>query len=281
MSVSALIAEDEPLLAMSLRSELERAWPEVAVLATVGDGASAVTQALALQPDLLFLDIRMPAMTGLEAAQALAEDWPEDGKPFPLIVFVTAYDQYALQAFDRAAVDYILKPVQPARLAQTCARLQALLRQRSVEAAGVPAIGHVVDQLRQLLQGGALGTRVGTGPGQGAGQGTPAYLRMIQAALGNTIHMVPIEEVLYFEAADKYVRVVTAVRDHVIRLSLRELQPQLDPALFWQIHRSTIVRCTAIADARRDETGKLHLRLRDHPDRLAVSRLYAHLFKAL
>ena len=277
MRVSALIAEDEPLLAMSLRMELERAWPGIRVLATVGDGASAVTQALALQPELLFLDIRMPGMTGLEAVQALAEDWPDEGKPFPLIVFVTAYDQYALQAFDRAAVDYILKPVQPARLAQTCTRLQALLAQSPADATGVPAIGIVVDQLRQLLQSGAPGSCVGTG----AGQTAPVYLRVIQAALGNTIHMVPIEQVLYFDAADKYVRVVTPLREHVIRLSLRELQPQLDPELFWQIHRSTIVRCTAIAGARRDEAGKLRLSLRDHPDRLVVSRVYAHLFKAL
>ena len=277
MSVSAMIAEDEPLLAMNLRAELERAWPSIDIVATVGDGASAVTRALALQPDLLFLDIRMPGMTGLEAAQALAEDWPETGKPFPLIVFVTAYDQYALQAFERAAVDYVLKPVQPARLAQTCTRLQSLLQHRGATLPAAPALDAVVGQLRQLLQSGGLAAVAATSSSTAA----PAYLKLIQAALGNTIQMVPVEEVLYFEAADKYVRVVTAAREHVIRLSLRELQPQLDPALFWQIHRGAIVRCNAIAGAQRDESGKLSLQLRNHPDRLTVSRLYAHLFKGL
>ena len=277
MSVTALIAEDEPLLALNLRAELERAWPGIDIVATVGDGASALTQALALQPDLLFLDIRMPGMTGLETAQALAEDWIATDKPFPLIVFVTAYDQYALQAFERAAVDYVLKPVQPARLAQTCARLQSLLQQRVPVASAAPALDAMVEQLRQLLQvGGPAGGRA-----DGNGVAAPTYLRMIQAALGHTIHMVPIEEVIYFEAADKYVRVVTAAREHVIRLSLRELQPQLDPGLFWQIHRGTIVRCDAIAGAQRNESGKLSLSLRGHPDRLDVSRLYAHLFKGL
>ena len=277
MSVTALIAEDEPLLALNLRAELELAWPGIEIVATVGDGASAVAQALSLRPDLLFLDIRMPGMSGLEAAQALAEDWPEAGSPFPLIVFVTAYDQYALQAFERAAVDYVLKPVLPARLAQTCRRLQSLLQQRppGSSAAPVPMLGTMVDQLRQLLQSGALGAVAATPAA------APAYLKMIQAAIGNTIHMVPIEEVIYFEAADKYVRVVTGAREHVIRLSLRDLQPQLDPGLFWQIHRGTIVRCTAIAGAQRDESGKLSLNLRNHPDRLPVSRLYAHLFKGL
>lgn len=273
MSVTALIAEDEPLLALNLRVELERAWPGIEIVATVGDGASAVAQVLALQPDLLFLDIRMPGMTGLEAAQALAEDWPAAAGPFPLIVFVTAYDQYALQAFERAAVDYLLKPVQAARLVQTCRRLQSLLAQRGPARPGTPIPDNVVNQLRQILQGGGLGAMVGT-PG-------PGYLRVIQAALGNTIHMVPIEDVIYFEAADKYVRVVTTAREHVIRLSLRELQPQLDPQVFWQIHRGTIVRCNAIADAQRDESGKLNLSLHDHPDRLSVSRLYTHLFKGL
>ena len=277
MSVTALIAEDEPLLALNLRAELERAWRGIEIVATVGDGASAVMQALSLQPDLLFLDIRMPGMTGLEAAQALAEDWPESGPPFPLLVFVTAYDQYALQAFERAAVDYVLKPVLPARLAQTCLRLQALLQQRPPDPAGAPALGTMVDQLRQLLQSGALGA-VAENP---AAAGARAYLKVIQAAIGNTVHMVPIEEVIYFEAADKYVRVVTAGREHVIRLSLRDLQPQLDPELFWQIHRGTIVRCNAIAGAQRDESGKLSLNLRNHPDRLSVSRLYAHLFRGL
>ena len=134
MPPRALIAEDEPLLAATLGAELAKLWPELALVAVVGDGQSAVEQTLALRPDVCFLDIRMPEMTGLEAAQALAEDWPDDAAPFPLVVFVTAYDQYALQAFERAAFDYLLKPVEPARLAQTCARLRSALAARSTTA---------------------------------------------------------------------------------------------------------------------------------------------------
>src|SRR6185369_12036353 len=210
MNPTAVIAEDEPLLAANLQAELARLWPELQIVASVGHGEAAVDKGLELRPDVMFLDIRMPGMSGLEAAQALAEDWPDPARPFPLIVFVTAYDQYALQAFERAAVDYVLKPVQPARLAQTCARLQATLGRRAQQ--GTAALDTVMQQLRGLL-----------GP-----QGVPAAapLRVIQAGSGNTIHLVPIDEVLYFEAADKYVRVVTPQREHLIRTSLRELQPQ-------------------------------------------------------
>ncbi len=275
---TALIAEDEPLLAANLKTELARLWPELTVVASVGHGEAAVQQGLQLRPDVMFLDIRMPGMSGLEAAQALAEDWPDssdDGAStapaFPLIVFVTAYDQYALQAFERAAIDYVLKPVQPDRLAQTCTRLRDALGLRSQPQAA-PALGAAIDQLRSLL-GSVAGAQPSTAP--------TAPLRVIQASAGSAIHMVPVDEVLYFEAADKYVRVVTAEREHLIRLSLRELLPQLDSARFWQIHRGTLVRCDAIATALRDEAGKVTLTLRGHADKLVVSRLYAHLFKPL
>ncbi|HEV7912639.1 MAG TPA: LytTR family DNA-binding domain-containing protein [Albitalea sp.] len=269
---TALIAEDEPLLAAHLQAELATLWPELRIVASVGHGEAAVQQALALKPDLLFLDIRMPGMSGLEAAQAIAEDWPDNvDLPFPLIVFVTAYDQYALQAFERAAVDYVLKPVQPDRLAQTCARLQVALRQRAPSApAHAQALDTVMQQLRGLIAGG--GPEGGVAPGR---------LRVIQAGAGNAIHLVPVDEVLYFEAADKYVRVITAGREHLIRTSLRELQPQLDPQRFWQIHRGTIVRCDGIASVLRDDAGKLTLTLRGHADKLVVSRMFAHLFKAM
>jgi DNA-binding LytR/AlgR family response regulator len=274
---TALIAEDEPLLAANLQAELARLWPELNIVASVGHGEAALQQGLSLQPDVMFLDIRMPGMTGLEAAQALAEDWPDataGAAPFPLIVFVTAYDQYALQAFERAAFDYVLKPVQTERLAQTCGRLQAALKARSQSVADMssaPALGAAIDQLRSLL-GGAGGL---------SAQPKAAPLRVIQASVGAAIHMVPVDEVLYFEAADKYVRVITAEREHLIRLSLRELLPQLDADRFWQIHRGTVVRSDAVASALRDEAGKVTLTLRGHKDKLAVSRLYAHLFKAL
>ena len=277
MSVSAVIAEDEPLLAASLAAELRRAWPELAIAASVGDGESAVTKSLELAPDVVFMDIRMPGMTGLEAARALAEDWPDGDRPFPLLVFVTAYDQYALEAFDRAAFDYLLKPVQPARLASTCRRLQDALAARTASAPAAAAeLGKIVEQLRGLL-----GAAVTGAAGAVAAPASTAPLQVIQAGVGNAIHIVPIGEVLYFEAADKYVRVVTAEREHLIRTSLRELVPALDVSSFWQIHRGTVVRADAIASATRDEVGKLSLSLRGRPEKLFVSRLYSHLFKAM
>ena len=267
---TALIAEDEALLAAHLQAELARLWPDLRVVANVSHGAAAVEQSLALRPDIVFLDIRMPGMDGLEAAQAIGEDWPEGEAP-PLLVFVTAYDQYALQAFEQAAVDYVLKPVQPERLAQTCARLRAALERRS-EPQGGATVESALSQLRALL--GAPGL-------VGAAASPAARLNVIQAGVGTAIHMVPVQEVLYFEAADKYVRVITAEREHLIRTSLRELLPQLDPDRFWQVHRGTVVRSDAIASALRDESGKLTLVLRGHGDKLVVSRLYAHRFKPM
>jgi DNA-binding LytR/AlgR family response regulator len=272
----AVIAEDEPLLAETLRHELAALWPELAIVALVGDGQSAVEQTLALQPEVCFLDIRMPEMSGLEAAQALAEDWPDEGAPFPLIVFVTAYDQYALQAFERAAFDYVLKPVEPARLALTCKRLRDALAARASAAAagsdtGAPAsaeLAGAVEQLRALL-------------GAAAPSAPVEPLRVIQAGIGNAIHMVPVDEVVYFEAADKYIRVLTAEREYLIRVALRELLPRLDASRFWQIHRGTVVRADAIAAAEREESGRVTLRLRGRPEKLVVSRLHAARFKAM
>jgi DNA-binding LytR/AlgR family response regulator len=246
------------------------------VLATVGDGLRAAEQALALRPDVCFFDIRMPGATGLEAAQALAEDWPE-GVAFPLLVFVTAYDDYALQAFQAQAVDYLVKPVDRTRLAACVARLQAQLQTRladrqSATAAPAEALQATMEQLRALLGGGVGGT----------GSAAPTQrLEVIQAQVGNLVHLVPVAEVLYFEAADKYVRVITADREHLIRASLRELLPQLDPAQFWQVHRGTVVQARAIATARREESGKVTLSLRGRPEKLTASRLYAHLFKGM
>ena len=290
MNATALIAEDEPLLAANLQAELARLWPGLRIVANVGHGAAAVEQALALQPDVVFLDIRMPGMNGLEAAQALTEDWP-DGRPLPLIVFVTAYDEYALQAFEHAAVDYVLKPVQPERLALTCTRVQAALRRREEPAADVPATPSALDEtlarLRELLAAPGLGAApaapaaAASAAASAAAPSLPAKLAVIQAGVGSAIHLVPVAEVLYFEAADKYLRVITAQREYLIRTSLRELLPQLDAHCFWQVHRGTVVRAEAIATAVRDDAGKVHLTLRGHPDRLVASRLYAHLFKAM
>ena len=261
---TALIAEDEPLLAAGLQAELAQRWPALRIAAVVGDGASAVARALELQPAVCFFDIRMPGMSGLDAAQALAEDWPE-GPAFPLLVFVTAYDQYALQAFEAQAVDYLVKPLDGARLAACIDRLQKRLADR---APAGPALDSTLAQLRALLGS------------EAAGRTTPK-LEVIQAGVGNLVHMVPIDEVLYFEAADKYLRVITAEREHLIRLSLRELLPQLDTQKFWQVHRSLVVRASAIATALRDPSGKVHLTLRGRPERLTASRLYAHLFRGM
>lgn len=257
----ALIAEDEPLLLQGLRDELAALWPELTIAAAVADGDSALQQALVLLPDLCFLDVRMPGLSGIEVAQALAEDWP-DTTPFPMLVFVTAYDQYALQAFDAQATDYLVKPVQADRLSACVQRLKARLVERT--AAG--PLPQTLEQLRALLHNMVPSRPI-------------ARLEVIQASVGAIVHMVPVDDVIYFEAADKYVRVITAEREYLIRTSLRELLPQLDSLQFWQIHRGTLVRARAIASAQREESGKVLLTLRQRPERLTASRLYAHLFK--
>jgi len=280
MKTTALIAEDEPLLAQALRAELATAWPELEVLATVGDGRSAVREALQLLPQVLFFDIRMPGQDGLAAAAELADAWPADEAPMPQLVFVTAYDEYAARAFDAQAIDYVLKPVQSERLRRTVARLrQALEPQRNGAAPSADdALASTMAQWRQLLA--AAG-----GAGAIPGAGGTAPLKLIAASeagtAGSTVRMVPIEEVLYFEAADKYVRVLTASREYLIRTPLKQLLPQLDAGVFWQVHRATVVRSDAIESVHRDEAGKQHLVLRGRTEKIPVSRLYAHLFKAM
>jgi len=294
----ALIAEDEPLLAAGLQDDLAALWPALQVVASVGDGASAVQQALALRPEVCFLDIRMPGLSGLEAAQALVEDWPEDaGAPFPLLVFVTAYDQYALQAFDAQAVDYLVKPLDRPRLAACVKRLQARLAER---AEGVPAAAAIPVTARAASAGSASAGSASASSASTTGDpglqqtldqlrallgSMPAAaqtrLEVIQAQVGNLVHLVPLAEIVYFEAADKYVRVVTAQREHLIRASLRELLPQLDPQVFWQVHRGTVVQARCISTARREESGKVTLSLAGRPEKLTASRLYAHLFKGM
>jgi len=267
----ALIAEDEPLLAAALRHELAQAWPALQVAATVGDGLAAVREALALRPEVLFFDIRMPGQSGLDAAAELADAWPAN-EPFPALVFVTAYDQYAVQAFEAQAVDYLLKPVQAARLQKTVQKLQQTLARQAPAATDLEA---TMAQLRHLLAAPGVATPAPTAAPPGA------PLTVIQASSGNQIHFVPVAEVLYFEAADKYVRVLTAGREYLIRTPLKELAAQLDAREFWQVHRGTLVRASAIASVTRDEAGRLHLALRARPETLPVSRLYAHLFKAM
>lgn len=257
---TALIADDEPLLAQALASALTQIWPQLHVLPPAGDGASAVREALTHRPDVLFLDVRMPGLSGLEAAAELADCWPEPA-PFPALVFVTAYDEYAVRAFELEALDYLLKPVQPQRLAGTVARLQTRL------VAAAPVAADPVDGLRRLLD-------------QAMAHQAQAPLTVLQAGVGNEIHLVPVARVLWFEAADKYVRVMTAEREYLVRTPLKELLPRLDPQQFWQVHRGTVVRVEAVAAVQRDDTGRLSLRLHERAERLAVSRLHAGRFKA-
>jgi DNA-binding LytR/AlgR family response regulator len=273
---TALIAEDEPLLAQTLANELRALWPDIHIVATAGDGLSAVQLALQHRPDVLFFDIRMPGQSGLEAAAELAEEWPS-GTPFPLLVFVTAYDQYAIQAFEAQAVDYVLKPVRAERLLQTVTRLQNALQQRAQHNTP-PDLQQdpVLAQLRALL---SLRTET-THPQHP--EATLPPLQLLQASVGKALRMVPVAEVLRLEAADKYVRVFTLDGAEVLlRTPLKELMQRLDAQVFWQIHRGSVVRASAIDSVTRDDTGRLSLRLKGHADTLAVSRLYAHLFKAM
>lgn len=279
MQPTALIAEDEPLLAQALKAELAAAWPELQVVAIAGDGRSAVREALRLLPQVLFFDIRMPGLDGLGAAAELADCWPVDEAPMPQLVFVTAYDEYAARAFEAQAIDYVLKPVQPERLRKTVGRLRQALAAR--QPAAPPAVAddaleRTLAQWRQVLSAaGAAGTASATAP--------PAPLRMIAAsdAGGSTVRMVPIDEVLYFEAADKYLRVLTASHEYLIRTPLKQLLTQLDDSTFWQVHRAVVVRSAAIESVHRDEAGKMHLMLRGRAEKIPVSRLYAHLFRAM
>jgi DNA-binding LytR/AlgR family response regulator len=222
----------------------------------------------------------MPGQDGLAAAAELADAWPVDEAQMPQLVFVTAYDEYAARAFDAQAIDYVLKPVQPERLRRTVARLRQALEPQGNGAvpSAEDALAGTLSQWRQLrAAAGGAGALPGTG-------GT-APLKLIAASeagsAGNTVRMVPIDEVLYFEAADKYVRVLTATREYLIRTPLKQLLPQLDAGVFWQVHRATVVRSDAIESVHRDEAGKQHLALRGRTEKIPVSRLYAHLFKAM
>ena len=272
LDASALIAEDEPLLAAHLRHALQQAWPALRIVGLAANGAQALERTLALRPQIVFLDIRMPGLDGLEVARALAEDWPEaDAAGFPLLVFVTAYDQHAVQAFELQAADYLLKPVQPARLARCLERLQTQLQaQQEPRPDAAPPFEDLEGRLQQLMQA-----------AEPAARRPPERLEVIAAQQGAVTEMVPVDDVIYFEAADKYLRVVTARREHLIRLSLRELLGQLDEQRFWQIHRGTVVQARCIARAVRDEQGRTTLELRDRPERLAVSRVFAGRFRGL
>lgn len=293
-AIRALIAEDEPILAMALTATLKRLWPELTIAAIAENGNAAVQKALEERPDVLFLDIKMPGKTGLEAAQELADEWPQgpDDKPFPLVVFVTAYDEYALAAFEQAAADYVCKPISDERLKKTVQRLKDRLQARleALQSKGQPAptttsgtgggeLERLLGQLRQLLPG--VGVHADDVTARETSSVPAQRLTMVRAAVGNQVKMIPVEDVVYFEATDKYVTVATKDSEVLIRTSLKELLPQLDPERFWQVHRGTVVNVRCIASAVRDESGKLSLKLHGRPETLSVSRVFAHLFRQM
>ena len=306
MSPTAVLADDEPLLLDALAGALSRAWPELQVVARCRDGDAALEAISRHRPDVAFLDIRMPGRSGLDVARdagaGCATRW----------VFVTAYDEYALAAFEREAVDYLLKPLEPQRLQRTVGRLKAQLGApaagASADAAGaaapvgeppVPAsltfedlqrLARLLSRSGDLSSGHAApGDTTGAAPAGGAGRGATGVLdsgdpggplRWLRASLRDEVRLIPVEDVVWFEAADKYVRVLTRDEEALIRTPLKDLVERLPPGEFWQIHRGTLVRVREIARTTRTLSGKLHLHLRSRPERLEVSRTFAHLFKA-
>lgn len=240
---TALILEDEPLLAEQLRDKLARLWPELKIVGMPGEGREALRMARRTQPDIAFLDIRLPGLSGLEVAAAL----PEHTR----VVFVTAHDEFAVEAFRAAAVDYLLKPVSDERLVATIERLRREGSQNR-------------EELLALLQ------QVGA---------APSWLQWIRAGLGETTVLVPVEEAVYFRADAKYTSVVTRDKEHLVRRAISQLESQLDPDKFWRIHRGVIVRVDQIASASRDLRGRYVLTLRDRPEKLRSSQAYGHLFK--
>jgi len=245
-SPRAIIAEDEPLLREELAELLGSLWPGLEIVAATADGIATLQALESHAPDILFLDINMPGMNGLEVARQAS------GRCH--IVFVTAYDQHTLAAFEQGAADYLLKPVQPARLATTVARLK--------ERIGRPAPA-LEGLLREL----------------GAGQ--RGFLRWINASQGQTVRVITVDDVCYFQAESKYTRVVTAEGESLIRKPIKELSQELDPSSFWQIHRSTIVNVHAIAGVVRDLRGRTQVRLKRRDELLAVSDAYTQLFRQM
>ena len=294
MKATALIAEDEPLLAQALEAELAALWPELAVVAVAPNGLQAQRDLLAHMPDIAFLDVRMPGASGVEVAQAIAEDWPDDSQP-PLLVFVTAYEQFAVDAFTQAAVDYVLKPVERLRLHQTVQRLKQRLAERASGGAAFGAdleMEQLAGRLRQLLAEPPVESGIESGIDSGIQSAVqsraeaqvgsrPQPLRVIRAGVGDTVRLIRLADVVYLQATDKYVNVVTADSEVLIREPLRDLLPRLDAQQFVQVHRSTVVNLDFVRSASRDEAGKLWLTLEGRTERVGVSRLYAHLFRAM
>ncbi len=272
----ALIADDERLLREQLRARLAEVWPELQIVAEAKNGLEAVQLTEEHHPELVFLDIRMPGMTGVEAARAIAQlpthDDTPDAWPGCEIVFITAYDQYAIEAFEQGVVDYVLKPAERERLLVTVERIKKRLAQRGSNGRD-DAIGDAAPPvgMQQLLQ--KLATHMDPAK-------APS-LRWIQASVGQSIQMIPVEEVLFFISDEKYTRVQTATVEALIRKPIKELIEELDAELFWQIHRSTLVNTKFIAGVSRDLRGRQLVAVRGHPEKLEVSRSFTGLFKGM
>ena len=250
---TAVIADDERLMREQVVGRLKEAWPELLIVGEASNGREAVAMVQSLEPDIVFLDISMPEMDGIQAAQAVA------GRAH--VVFVTAHDQYAISAFEHGAVDYVLKPAEPERMALTCQRLRARLQQKP------DPMDDLLAQLSQRLGAGGLKPR--------------EYMRWVQASVGANIRMIPTSDILFFRAEDKYTRVQTRGFEALIRKPIKELIDELDPAEFWQIHRSTVVRVDAVNHVSRDFRGKQIVHVKGSEEKLEVSRTFNHLFKQM
>ena len=250
---TALIADDEPHLATYLRSQLATLWPELVLLPIARNGIEAAEAIATHAPELAFLDIKMPGLSGLEVAQGI--------EGATRVVFVTAYDEFAVQAFEQEAIDYVLKPVNAQRLARCIERVQRVLDAPS--SADDARLASALQRLAPPLAA------------------APAPLRYVRASQGELIHQIDVADVLFFRSDDKYTCVQTATGEHLIRTTIAELAAQLDAQQFWQVHRSTLVNLRFVAGTRRDELSRLFVRMRGHDGELPVSRAYVHLFKAM
>lgn len=268
----AVLADDERLMREQLRARLAEAWPELQIVAEAKNGVEAVELVEQHRPDVVFLDIRMPGMTGVDAARQIAQMDVGDEGFLPEIVFITAYDQYAVEAFEQGAVDYILKPAERDRLKLTVERIVKRLaaRQAADDGGGSNGAPPPAQPLQQLLH--KLASQGGV---------KPAYLKWIQATVGQSIQMIPVDEVLFFISDEKYTRVQTPQVEALIRKPIKELVDELDPERFWQIHRSTLVAVDAIASITRDFRGRQIVAVKGHSQKLEVSRSYTHLFKGM
>jgi DNA-binding LytR/AlgR family response regulator len=255
----AVIADDERLMREQMRARLTEVWPELEIVAEAKNGLEAVQAVQQHAPDIVFLDIRMPGLTGVEAARQIAQLELDDDALLPEIVFVTAYDQYAIEAFEQGVADYVLKPAERERLALTAERLKKRLATRgTADAPAAAPIQLLLHKLSRQLD--PTAAQVG-------------YLKWIQASVGSTIQMIPVADVLFFISDEKYTRVQTAQVEALIRKPIKELVDELDPQLFWQIHRSTLVNVNAVSGVARDFRGRQIVSVKGHPEKLEVSRV--------